>query len=244
MASTKKILITGATQGLGLTLARKLIAAGQEPIVVGRSVEKVEEALRSLFESTSIEVEGKVGKLVDRESALVLSEQVGDIDVLINNAGLWQDTPFLDVDEDEIEDQLGLLKATFFLTQAIARKWVKCGKKGVIINIGSIWGERAVGKTPSSSHSIAKAGLHQLTKNVAQELGKYGIRINTIAPGVITESATQMNDIHALRRVGSYEDVAHMVLFLTDHEKSNWITGAIFHVDGGASALIDNGDPL
>jgi len=139
-------------------------------------------------------------------------------------------------------------EAFFFVTQAVAEK-MKANKKGSIVNIGSMWAKQAVKATPSSSYSMAKAGLHSLTQHLAMELADSGIRVNAVSPAIVVttiyksfieadkieETLAGFDAFHPIGRVGRPEDVAGAVdLLLSD--SSSWVTGAIWDVDGGVMA--------
>jgi NAD(P)-dependent dehydrogenase (short-subunit alcohol dehydrogenase family) len=123
------------------------------------------------------------------------------------------------------------------------------GRGGAIVNIGSMWGHQAIMATPSSAYSMAKAGLHALTRNLAMELAPYKIRVNAVAPAVVAtpiyeafvpkdkieETLHSFDALHPLGRVGTARDVASTVTFLLSEETS-WVTGAIWNVDGGVMA--------
>ena len=141
------------------------------------------------------------------------------------------------------------MKGAFFVAQAAAHAMKVAGKGGAIVQTGSMWALQAIGATPSSAYSVAKAGVHMLTKNLAIELAPDKIRVNAIAPGVIetpvfntfltpeqvAKVLPTFNAIHPLGRNGQPADAAEALLFLAS-DQAKWITGVILSVDGGVMA--------
>jgi NAD(P)-dependent dehydrogenase (short-subunit alcohol dehydrogenase family) len=177
-------------------------------------------------------------------------DRFGRLDVLFNNAGVFAPKPFLEVTEAEYDRFLdNILKGTFFTAQAAAKAMKAAGRGGAIVQTGSMWALQAIGATPSSAYSAAKAGVHALVKNLAIELAADKIRVNAIAPAVIETPVYDtfltpeqvkavlptFNAFHPLGRNGQVADVAEALLFLAS-DQASFITGVVLPVDGGVMA--------
>ena len=172
-------------------------------------------------------------------------ERFGGVDVLFNNAGVFEPKSFLDHTEDDLNGYLSLLRGYFFASQAAIPSMRKRGG-GSIINIGSMWALHAIAATPCSGSSTAKGGVDALTRNLAIECAPDNIRVNAIAPAVVetplfdklltAEQLASFNTFHPLGRNGQARDITAAVLFLADDSSAGWITGVVLPIDGGVSA--------
>jgi NAD(P)-dependent dehydrogenase (short-subunit alcohol dehydrogenase family) len=237
---TQTIIVTGASSGIGKGIARHFLSHGDNVIINSSTASKLEEVYHELGAGDNLAmVAGNVKDKSTGEALLKTAlERFGSADVLINNAGIYETKPFLEVDEAYLDRFLNTnLKGTYFTTQAILPQMLK-QKGGVVINIGTPLVYHALGGAPSTAPISSKGAIHALTLQLAAEFGKDNIRVNTIAPGVIRTpmhgaEADQSAGIHLLNRVGEVEDVAEMAYTVA---KSNFISGAIINVDGGMDA--------
>ena len=177
-----------------------------------------------------------------------MPSQFSNLKYLVNAAGYFSPKPFLDHEESDYEIYHGFNKSFFFITQQAANL-MKDNGGGSVLNIGSMWAKQAIKATPSSAYSMAKAGLHSLTQHLAMELSEHKIRVNAVSPAVVVtpiygafieeskieETLQGFNEFHPIGRVGRPDDIATTIHFLLT-DKSSWVTGAVWDVDGGVMA--------
>lgn len=232
----KTAVITGASGGIGQALTESFRQAGYRVFCGCNShPERLPEG-----------VWGMTADLTDPQQAKAFADAVlqqcgGQVDVLINNAGIAQQKLFQDISDDDWRKMTGVnLDGVFYLTRALLPAMIR-RQKGRIINISSMWG--VVGASCEVHYSAAKAAVIGMTKALAKEVGPSGITVNCIAPGVIKtpmldsfseEDLQNLADETPVGRLGTGGDVANLALFLAD-DKADFITGQTVCVDGGFS---------
>ncbi|WP_436535739.1 SDR family NAD(P)-dependent oxidoreductase [Actinoplanes sp. HUAS TT8] len=244
----QKLIVVGGSSGMGRQIAADVVARGGSAVVIGSRPERVEKTVAELGQAWGITAD-----LRDpAQTARVREDLAGrhaDATLLVNAAGVFKPLPFLDHTEADYDSYLDLNKATFLITQTVARSMVNHGRGGVIVNIGSMWAKQAIAATPSSAYSMAKAGLHAMTQHLALELAAHRIRVNAVSPAVVATPIYEgfippaevdtvlagFGPFHPLNRIGTTEDISAAVTFLLS-EQAGWVTGAIWDVDGGVMA--------
>lgn len=234
------IIVTGAASGIGKGIAKYFLDRGDNIVINSLSSSTLEDTFKELGAGDNLAmVAGDVSdKQTGEQLVSIALEKFGSVDVLINNAGIFDSKPFLEVDEAYLDKFLRTnFKGTYFTTQAAIPQMLK-QKNGVIINIGTPLVNHGFGGLPATASISSKGAVHALTIQLAAEFGKQNIRVNTIAPGIIRtpmhgDNADQSAGLHLLNRVGEIDDIAEMVYTVA---KSNFITGSIINVDGGKGA--------
>ncbi len=239
----KVAVITGSARGIGRSVAEKLAAAGAN-IVITDILEEIGEATAKEIANTyGVETMFVSGNVASSESMAELAKAVldkfGQVDVLVNNAGITRDGLFMRMKEEDFDLVLNInLKGAYNCTQAFFKPMIK-KRSGSIINMASIVG--IMGNAGQVNYSASKAGMIGMTKSLAREAGKRGIRVNAIAPGYIRSEMTDVlsDDVKQsfmtnipMGDFGTPEDIANAVLFLAS-DMSTYITGQTLSVNGG-----------
>jgi len=230
----KTALVTGASRGIGRAIAVELASAGASVVFSYRT--GVEEAQALAAEIGAHAVQADVS---DAGSARALVEEAGDIDVLVNNAGVTRDGLLVRMSDEDWETVIDTNLASCFYTCRAAARGMMKQRSGAVVNISSIVGIH--GNWGQTNYAASKAGIIGFTKALARELGSRNVRANVVVPGyvktqltdVLPEDATgAMLENTPLGRLGDPEDVAGAVRFLASDEAS-FVTGAVLLVDGG-----------
>ena len=262
----KVAIVTGAgrMRSIGRSIALELAKGGCDVVITGtgrdpdgypddekeagwRDIDSVADEIRE-FGRRALPV---VSNVADLDSVRALADQVvsemGRVDFVVNNAGapLGADRlPVVDVDPDVWRNVINVnLNGSFYMSQVFGRKLIDQGEGGAIINISSIAGKLLAPET--AAYSASKAGLHALTASMAGEVGRHGIRVNAVCPGLVSTSRLDnmpdermqftMDHLVPLGRAGDPEEIGSMVAYLCS-DQGAWISGQLYSVDGGHAA--------
>jgi NAD(P)-dependent dehydrogenase (short-subunit alcohol dehydrogenase family) len=238
---TQTIIVTGASTGIGKAIAGLFLQHGHNVVINSANEENLKATFNELGHHDKLAmVTGDISRPATGQQLVNTAvTRFGAVDVLVNNAGIFEPKPFLDVDEAHLDSFLNInLKGTYFTSQAAIKQMLKQGE-GSIINIGTVLVDHAIGGFPATAPISSKGGIHALTRQLATEFGKNNIRVNAIAPGIIrsplqaktgVSNADSLAGLHLLNRIGETQDVAELALYLAS---SNFVTGEIINLDGG-----------
>ncbi len=237
----RRALVTGASSGIGEAAAVALAEAGAYVTLAARRAEPMRETVAAL-EARGLKAQSVAMDVTDRAAARAAIGRHGPFDILVNNAGRNTREPFVDVTDAALDAMLDLnVRAAFTVAQAVARGMVAAGQGGVIINMGSVNGH--VARETISAYTATKHAIEGLTKGMALELGRHGIRVVTLCPTWIAtplvrpmledpETAAMMRDRLPIGRVGAVEDLMGVIVFLASPAAA-MMTGVPLLVDGG-----------
>lgn len=236
----KTVLITGASRGIGAAIAEAFAEAGYFPIINYTKNNSAAQALSQKIQD-KFNIKSLVYKcdVSDSEAVRKMFGEIGEIDVLVNNAGISQQKLFTDITDEDWRKMMSVnLDGVFYCSREALKGMIK-RKSGSIINVSSMWGE--VGASCEVHYSASKSAVIGLTKALAKEVAPSNIRVNCIAPGVIDtdmmkdfddETRNALVEETPLLRLGKPEDIANAAVFLAS-EKASFITGQTLSVNGG-----------
>jgi 3-oxoacyl-[acyl-carrier protein] reductase len=243
MIQKKTVLITGSSRGIGSNMAEKFAREGYNVLInYNKSKDKAEE-LQTRLEGEGLSVKTFKADVSKRDEVESMFEyclkEFGDLDVLVNNAGVAKGMLFTDISDEDWDNLMNVnLKGVFHCAQTALRHMIS-EKKGKIINISSIWG--ITGGSCEVHYSTSKAGIIGLTKALAKEVGPSNIQVNCIAPGaIVTDMLGQIDgdDLELFRqetplmKLGKPEDISNCALFLAS-DKADFFTGQVISPNGG-----------
>ena len=235
----KNVFITGSSRGIGLAIAHKFASLGANVVLNSRG--EISEELLAEFKPYGVKVlaiSGDVSDFADAKRMVDQAiEELGSVDVLVNNAGITQDTLMLKMTEEDFEKVLKInLAGAFNMTQAVLKQMIKA-REGAIINMSSVVG--LMGNIGQANYAASKAGLIGFTKSVAREVANRNVRVNAIAPGMIESDMTavlsdKVKDAMLaqipMKQFGQAEQVAEVTAFLASQD---YLTGQVIAIDGG-----------
>ncbi len=243
MGENKTVFVTGGSRGIGKEVALKFAEKGYNVVVNYVSDRTDVEALKKEFDEKGVKsLIMKANVVVATEVEAVVSkaiEEFGQIDVLVNNAGITKDNLLMRMSEEEFDAVINInLKGTYIVSKIVTKLMMK-KRSGSVINMSSVVG--VTGNAGQCNYSASKAGIIGFTKSLARELASRNIRVNAVAPGFIETDMTEVlsdtikesvNTQIPLKRMGTAKEVADLTYFLGS-EESSYITGQVINVDGG-----------
>ncbi|MBC8724297.1 SDR family oxidoreductase [Paraburkholderia sp. 31.1] len=233
MSTSKVVIVTGASQGIGAETVKAFRAQGHRVVATARSIAPAVEA-------DYVAVAGDIGDAATARRVVDAAiEHFGRVDTLVNNAGIFIAKPFTQYTAEDYAAILNVnLNGFFYITQYAIDAMQKHGS-GHVVSITTTLAEKANSKVPSVLASLTKGGLNAATRSLAIEYARAGIRANAVSPGIIkspmhpAESHATLAGMHPVGRMGDMSDIVNAILYL---HSAPFVTGEILHVDGGQSA--------
>lgn len=234
MSSQQKVaIITGASQGIGEGLVRAYREKNYQVVATSRSI-------RQGADAGVLAVPGDISNRETAERVVrAAMERFGRVDTLVNNAGVFLAKPFVDFTQEDYDHNFAVNIGGFFhVTQRAAREMLRQGS-GHIVSITTSLVDQPIAGVPAALASLTKGGLNSVTKGLALEFAKTGVRVNAVSPGIIKtpmhapETHEFLSALHPVGHMGEVSDIVNAVLYL---EGAAFVTGEILHVDGGQNA--------
>ena len=238
--NNKIAIITGASRGIGKTIAEKLALYGCKIVIISRKISDLEKVKNKIKSNNILCFECDISNQNQfKDIAKKVYDQWGSIDILVNNAGITKDKLLLRLTESDWEDVININLKGYYNTIKVVSRYMLKNRIGRIVNISSVIGQ--IGNSGQSNYAASKSGIEGMTRALAVELGSKNININAIAPGYINTNMTKeiseevfnnMKKNIPLDKLGKSEDVANLVCYLSS-DLSSYITGQTINIDGG-----------
>lgn len=243
-------VITGAARGIGRAIAETFVRAGASVVLLDKDIQQGEEAVRYIEtlhsgQARFVPLDVADEAAVRQVASEICQERIPDI--LVNNAGIVSNTPFAELSHTQWQEVVNInLGGTFLCMQAFGCEMVKA-RRGAIVNISSICGEVAAVPQSQTAYDASKAGINQLTRSLAAEWARHGVRVNAVAPGYVATDMTlagRKNQMcyktwirmTPMARFAEPEEIANAVVFLSS-DAASFITGTVLMTDGGYTAI-------
>jgi NAD(P)-dependent dehydrogenase (short-subunit alcohol dehydrogenase family) len=241
ISQRKTVVISGASSGIGFSLAQAYLREGFNVVANSRSRERLEAAARELGGPDNLMlVEGDVGRPETAKRLFAAAiERFARVDVLVNNAGIFQAKSFVDYTPEDVAALVSTNLNGFVFPSQEAAKHMQSRRSGHILNITASIALQPLGNVPAALPILIKAGLNQVTKALALELAPYNIKVSAVAPGIIDtplyapEMHAFLHTLQPLGHMGATQDIVDAVLYLT---RAEFTTGVVLPVDGGMSS--------
>ena len=241
MNTSRTVVITGTSSGIGLGLAKAYLELGYNVVGNARTEQRLQEAAEQL--GNSARFIGVAGDIAEPDTAKRLFqaaiEAFGQVDILINNAGIFQAKPFTDYTVEDLDTQIGTNLKGFVYPSQVAAAHMIPRKQGFIINITASVALQPNQQVPATVPVLIKGGINQATRALALELAPYNIKVNAVAPGIVDtpmhspENREFLKTLQPLGRVANISEIVDAVLYLTN---ADFTTGVVLAVDGGMSS--------
>ena len=236
MQSSKTVVITGASSGIGLALATAFAANGARVVANARRMSQAQTLKQS---SNLVLVDGDISSPDVAERVIKSADQFGGVDLLVNNAGIFIAKPFTQFTTEDFSALISTNLTGFFHVTQRALRRMQERRSGHVVSITTSLADQPIAGMPASIPILTKAGLNAVTKALAIEYAASGIRFNAVAPGIIDtpmhkpETHESLRQLHPIARIGTTAEIVEAVMYL---DRAAFVSGEVLHVDGGAHA--------